>query len=139
MLDYHITIHTWPTRASSPKPPVQNLSFSTYGPNNQDLALQAGYLRTLDDAYIQSLPNGEVISFKARAADSEITSSRDSQLLWGRTFSNPVYVLLPLFGDRVLSLRERSLRHLSFKLSVDLNFTVSPSLTYSNPPDSNSP
>jgi serine/threonine-protein kinase/endoribonuclease IRE1 len=99
MLDYHITIHTWPTRASSPKPPVQNLSFSTYGPNNQDLALQAGYLRTLDDAYIQSLPNGEVISFKARAADSEITSSRDSQLLWGRTFSNPVYVLLPLFGD----------------------------------------
>ncbi|KAF8236183.1 kinase-like protein [Tricholoma matsutake] len=82
--DYHISIHTRPLDPHTSPPPVQNLSFSTYGPNNQDNLLQSSYRRTKDDAYIQSLPNGEIISFKAR------TPTSNSQLLWGQPFPNPI-------------------------------------------------
>ncbi|KAJ7805583.1 hypothetical protein B0H14DRAFT_3771156 [Mycena olivaceomarginata] len=76
--DYHITIHTRPS--SKHRIPVQNLSFSTYGPNNQDNILQGSYRNTKDDAYIQSLPNGEIISFKAR---EESSGTEDHSILWG--------------------------------------------------------
>jgi hypothetical protein len=69
---------------------VQNLSFSSYGPNNLDSALQTRYFRTADDAYIQSLPNGKIISFKVENSDS--MAPKDSELLWGHTFHSPVYV-----------------------------------------------
>ncbi|KAJ7765550.1 hypothetical protein B0H14DRAFT_3593010 [Mycena olivaceomarginata] len=45
--DYHITIHTQPS--SKHRIPIQNLSFSTYSPNNQDNILQGSYQNTKDD------------------------------------------------------------------------------------------
>lgn len=68
--DYHIAIHTRPLSPSQSrnknarKPPVQNLSFSTYGPNNRDTTLQASYARPVDGAYVQSFPNGDIFSFR---------------------------------------------------------------------------
>jgi len=94
--DYYISIHTRPLDPNLPRLPVQNLSFSIYGPNNQDNHLQASYRRTKDDAYIQSLPNGEIISFKARTrGDTGSTSdSSNSHLLWAQPFTNPMSVPL---------------------------------------------
>ncbi|KAF7343464.1 hypothetical protein MVEN_01779200 [Mycena venus] len=90
--DYHITIHTRPS--SKHRIPVQNLSFSTYGPNNQDNVLQSSYRNTKDDAYIQSLPNGEIISFKARGEGSGI---EDHSVLWGYKFKNPIVAIFDVF------------------------------------------
>ncbi|KAJ7130190.1 hypothetical protein C8R44DRAFT_699316 [Mycena epipterygia] len=87
--DYHITIHTRPSNKH--RIPVQNLSFSTYGPNNQDNVLQASYRNTKDDAYIQSLPNGEIISFKARG-EAQLNSASDS-VLWAYKFNNPIVAI----------------------------------------------
>ncbi|KII91735.1 hypothetical protein PLICRDRAFT_38574 [Plicaturopsis crispa FD-325 SS-3] len=84
--DYHISIHTRPLSSSGPRPPVQNLSFSTYGPNNQDHALQNVYRRTADDAYVQSLANGEIYAFKTQG---EAGTLRESQALWINKFSAP--------------------------------------------------
>ncbi|KAF8635683.1 hypothetical protein AX15_000309 [Amanita polypyramis BW_CC] len=83
--DYHISIHTMPRSRSPSRPPTQNLSFSVYGPNNQDQFLQVSYRRTKDDAYIQSLPTGEILSFTAKPKGTV-----DSHLLWMRKFSNPI-------------------------------------------------
>ncbi|KAJ7678423.1 hypothetical protein B0H14DRAFT_3683310 [Mycena olivaceomarginata] len=43
------------------------------------------YQNTKDDAYIQSLPNGEIISFKARG---ESSGTEDHSILWGLKFNN---------------------------------------------------
>ncbi|KAJ7135397.1 hypothetical protein C8R43DRAFT_1072529 [Mycena crocata] len=87
--DYHITIHTRPSNKH--KIPVQNLSFSTYGPNNQDNVLQASYRNTKDDAYIQSLPNGEIISFRARGEAQQ--NSASESVLWASKFNNPIVAI----------------------------------------------
>ncbi|OCH94596.1 hypothetical protein OBBRIDRAFT_747261 [Obba rivulosa] len=88
--DYHLSIHSRPLNPSAVKPPVQKLVFSTYGPNNQDHQQQSLYRRTADNTYIQSLPNGEVISFRS-AANSETSDMMPSaQILWGRGFSCPI-------------------------------------------------
>jgi serine/threonine-protein kinase/endoribonuclease IRE1 len=47
------------------------------------------YQNTKDDAYIQSLPNGEIISFKARG---ESSGTEDHSILWGSKFNNPMFV-----------------------------------------------
>ncbi|KAJ7756994.1 hypothetical protein B0H16DRAFT_1885715 [Mycena metata] len=83
--DYHITIHTRPSNRH--QIPVQNLSFSTYGPNNQDNVLQAAYRSTKDDAYIQSLPKGEIISFKAKQ------NSASDSVIWASKFTNPIVAI----------------------------------------------
>ncbi|PCH36905.1 hypothetical protein WOLCODRAFT_140635 [Wolfiporia cocos MD-104 SS10] len=85
--DYHVSIYTRPTRPSSTRPPIQNLSFSVYGPNNEDLALQSLYRHTADSAYIQPLPNGQVLCFKSDALE---TPKPDPSLLWGQAFPNPI-------------------------------------------------
>ncbi|KAJ6612782.1 hypothetical protein B0H10DRAFT_2051023 [Mycena sp. CBHHK59/15] len=85
--DYHISIHTKPSNHN--RLPVQNLAFSTYGPNNQDNLLQASYRNTKDDAYIQSLPNGEIMSFKARG-ETKQNSASESSVLWAYKFNNPI-------------------------------------------------
>ncbi|KAJ3847949.1 hypothetical protein EV368DRAFT_76463 [Lentinula lateritia] len=91
-IDYHISIHTRPSRTSSgsrlQSPPVQNLSFSTYGPNNQDTLLQSSYSRPKDDSYVQSLPSGELLAFRAHNALAS-PNDKDS-LLWFRKFPNPI-------------------------------------------------
>ncbi|KAF7329834.1 hypothetical protein MKEN_00246800 [Mycena kentingensis (nom. inval.)] len=85
--DYHIAIHT----RGKQRMPVQNLSFSTYGPNNQDNLLQAAYRSTKDDAYIQSLPSGEIISFTARE------TAKTNSVLWASKFANPIVAIFDVF------------------------------------------
>lgn len=92
-IDYYISIYTRPARPSAIRPPVQNLTFSTYGPNNQDHALQSLYRHTADNAYIEPLPNGKIISFKSGSIDVPHSDvSPNTHLLWGQAFPNPVYV-----------------------------------------------
>ncbi|KAF7366637.1 hypothetical protein MSAN_00921600 [Mycena sanguinolenta] len=91
--DYYITIHTRPS--SKHRIPVQNLSFSTYGPNNQDNILQDAYRHTKDDAYIQSLPNGEIMSFKARGG----SSAPEDPLLWAFKFNNPIVAIFDVLRN----------------------------------------
>ncbi|EIN14494.1 hypothetical protein PUNSTDRAFT_80917 [Punctularia strigosozonata HHB-11173 SS5] len=93
--DYDITIHTRSRTSSSPRQPTQRLSFSVYGPNNQDLTLQSLYRRTPDDAYIQSLTNGQIISFKTTDADASDTAPRN-QILWGHTFASPIVAVFDI-------------------------------------------
>ncbi|KAA1471953.1 kinase-like protein [Dentipellis sp. KUC8613] len=88
--DYHISIHTRPLSPSSKRPPVQNLSFSTYGPNNQDLQHQAAYRRTVDDTYVEPLPNGEVIAFKTRGVDEQEEGFTQNTFVWGQRFAHPI-------------------------------------------------
>ncbi|KAJ6511331.1 hypothetical protein C8R47DRAFT_1094698 [Mycena vitilis] len=88
--DYHISIHTRPLNAHHP---VQNLSFSAYGPDIGDNLLQAGYTNTKDDVYIQSLPNGEIISFKASPGEPNKQDSASSPVLWTYKFKNPVVAI----------------------------------------------
>jgi serine/threonine-protein kinase/endoribonuclease IRE1 len=65
---------------------MQNISFSAYGPNNLDATLQSTYHRTLDDVYIQSLPNGIVVSLQAVAEDNP----DPSPFLWHHEFNDPM-------------------------------------------------
>ncbi|KAG6335170.1 hypothetical protein ID866_3914 [Astraeus odoratus] len=98
--DYHVSIYT---RANSPmgrKPPAQNLSFSAYGPNNQDNNLQANYRRTADNIYIHSLPNGEILSFRAHDTDSnDPYHLRQPQVLWGLSFDSPIVAVFDVFAS----------------------------------------
>ncbi|KAI0717900.1 hypothetical protein C8T65DRAFT_571302 [Cerioporus squamosus] len=93
--DYHLAIHTRPLPSSGSKPHVQRLSFSTYGPNNQDHILQSLYQRTADNAYIQSLPTGKIISFKTASPEtSDSSPNSNSELMWYHEFSNPIVATL---------------------------------------------
>ncbi|KAI0372473.1 hypothetical protein BV20DRAFT_964066 [Pilatotrama ljubarskyi] len=87
--DYHISIHTRPARDAGGRSHVQKLAFSTYGPNKQDHGLQTLYHRTADNTYIQSLPTGKIISFKAAPADAS-DSAASAHPIWYRAFSNPI-------------------------------------------------
>ena len=56
----------------------------------QDNAAQAAYQRTPDNTYIESLPNGQIMSFKARDSNSDSYMRRESQILWALTFDSPM-------------------------------------------------
>jgi serine/threonine-protein kinase/endoribonuclease IRE1 len=88
--DYHISVHAKdPSKRSGvTSQPIQSLRFSVYGPNNQDSHMQAAYRRTKDDFYIQSLPTGEIIAFKA-GPDSHSSNNFNSPL-WGQPFNDPM-------------------------------------------------
>ena len=88
-LDYHLAIRTNPPKGSGGRPHIQRLSFSTYGPNNQDHALQTLYQHTADNTYIQSLPTGKIISFRAATTESP-DSPPNAHLMWYQQFSNPM-------------------------------------------------
>nr|GAT45862.1 predicted protein [Mycena chlorophos] len=62
--DYRVAVHK---RVSNKGTLVQNLAFSTYGPHNENSQLQAAYTKTGDDVYVQGLPSGEIMTFKAGA------------------------------------------------------------------------
>ncbi|KAI9513442.1 hypothetical protein F5148DRAFT_5717 [Russula earlei] len=102
--DYHITILTHPPSRSSQPLPVQHLSFSTYGPNNQDLKCQAAYHRSVDDLYLEPLPNGELLSLKVRGEINTATSLPEIQAPWGQRFLNPIVAVF----DVVRSARKPS-------------------------------
>lgn len=87
--DYHLAIRTNPPKSSGGRPHIQKLSFSTYGPNKEDYALQSLYQHTADNTYIQSLPTGKIISFKAASAESP-EPSPSAHLMWYQVFSNPM-------------------------------------------------
>ncbi|KDR77329.1 hypothetical protein GALMADRAFT_246698 [Galerina marginata CBS 339.88] len=106
--DYIISIHKKP-KPGQPVPPPQELSFSTYGPNNKDNHLQAIYRHTNDDTYIQSLTNGEIIAFHA-PAPGPITTDADGnpkepkqeggRALWGNKFGAPVVAIFDILRPR---------------------------------------
>ena len=91
-IDYHVSIHTRPASPGLPRPPVQNLSFSTYGPNNQDQVIQSWYRRTADDTYIQSLPDGQIMSFKTTLDTADPDIAPNARAVWGRSYASPMYV-----------------------------------------------
>ncbi|KAI0269552.1 hypothetical protein BGY98DRAFT_1014131 [Russula aff. rugulosa BPL654] len=88
--DYHISILSHPPSRPSRPIPIQHLSFSTYGPNNQDLQRQAAYHRSVDQLYLEPLPNGEVISFKVQDDIDPTASVPENKALWGQRFLNPI-------------------------------------------------
>ncbi|TFK29552.1 hypothetical protein FA15DRAFT_664103 [Coprinopsis marcescibilis] len=65
---------------------TQDLSFSVYGPNNEDNVLQASYRRSNDDTYIQGFPNGDIFSFSTKSDDGRV----ESKPLWSQRFNTPV-------------------------------------------------
>ncbi|PPQ92502.1 hypothetical protein CVT25_010335 [Psilocybe cyanescens] len=98
--DYIITIHRKP-QPGMPPVPTQELSFSTYGPNNKDNHLQAIYRKTNDDMYIQSLTNGEVIAFHAKSGpDKGRKAKKDDpesgKALWGHPFNTPIVAIFDI-------------------------------------------
>ncbi|KAK1216069.1 bifunctional endoribonuclease/protein kinase ire1 [Marasmius sp. AFHP31] len=106
--DYHISIFTKPTATSQSTavPPVQSLSFSVYGPNNQDGLLQNTYRRTKDDRYVASLPSGEVFAFQSRLSPSAQAAGQDKfnqaaggdrPLIWVQQFTNPIVATFDVF------------------------------------------
>lgn len=88
--DYHISIHTRPSSPGLPRPPVQNLSFSTYGPNNQDQVLQSLYRRTADDTYVQSIPNGKIMAFKTTSDSADPEIAPNSRIAWIQSYNSPI-------------------------------------------------
>ena len=93
--DYHVSIHTRPRNPSDPRPPVQNLTFPTYGPNNQDLPLQSTYRRTPDDVYIQPTAAGEIMSFRT-SNPNDGSSKKTSVPLWGISFKSPIVAVFDI-------------------------------------------
>lgn len=92
-IDYHISISKKPKQGSPPSP-IQELSFSTYGPNNKDNHLQSLYRRTADNTYIQALPNGEVIAFRTKNSSATDEQKDDSLgAAWGRPFPNTIVAI----------------------------------------------
>ncbi|KDQ56896.1 hypothetical protein JAAARDRAFT_59114 [Jaapia argillacea MUCL 33604] len=113
--DYHISIYTRPLSGSSSSfsksTNIQNLSFSTYGPNNQDNVLQSTYHRTPDDLYLQSLPDGKVISFNIRDSDGQQNytpghargkdkGKKESESVWGCAFDSPIVAIFDVLTSR---------------------------------------
>ncbi|KAI0683708.1 hypothetical protein BC835DRAFT_1423036 [Cytidiella melzeri] len=92
--DYHISIFTRPLDHSLPRPPPQNLSFSTYGPNNQDGSFQSLYRRTPDDTYVQAMANGKIMSFQATPLANEAGMS--TQPIWARAYAEPIVAIFDI-------------------------------------------
>ncbi|GJJ16303.1 hypothetical protein Clacol_010600 [Clathrus columnatus] len=104
--DYHIRIH------SRHHGVIQNLYYSSYGPNNVDRERQSKWDRTPDNLYIQSLPNGQVLAFQTEGPDMAEPIHYDGMPIWGRDFKQPVVavfdvVLYPTHIDPVPLLQPR--------------------------------
>ncbi|KAI0795764.1 hypothetical protein C8Q75DRAFT_747312 [Abortiporus biennis] len=89
--DYHISIYSNAKRGG--KSPFQRLSFSTYGPDKQDHGLQSIYRRTADDAYVESFPNGKIMSFRANFDEPQSTITPNTHLMWAQAFANPIVAI----------------------------------------------
>ncbi|KAJ8585343.1 hypothetical protein M405DRAFT_936065, partial [Rhizopogon salebrosus TDB-379] len=98
--DYQISIFTRSNTPNGRKAPIQNLSFSTYGPNNQDNVMQATYRKTQDSAYIDSLPTGTVVSLKAHENDSaDPYSLQKAHLMWTNHFDSPIVAVFDVLSS----------------------------------------
>ena len=89
--DYHITVYT--DRPGSPRV-VQNLIFSTYGPNNKDNVLQGSYFKTSDGRYIQNAGGSNILSMTLTSDGSQ----PPFQWTWARNLNVPVYVSRSFLG-----------------------------------------
>lgn len=87
--DYEVLIQTESTNGDFSHVPDQSLSFSTYGPSNDDAGIQAHYRQTSDDSYVQSMSSGAVISFKA-PKESKEKAPKESQIMWHRKFQDTI-------------------------------------------------
>ncbi|KAF8873807.1 hypothetical protein CPB84DRAFT_1817965 [Gymnopilus junonius] len=103
--DYIISIHKKP-KPGKPAPPAQELSFSTYGPNNKDNHLQAIYRRTPDDMYIQPLTNGEIVAFRAKDENSK--DGEVGRPLWGQHFTAPIVAIFDILQSQSSPLQHPS-------------------------------
>ncbi|KZV63390.1 kinase-like protein [Peniophora sp. CONT] len=65
--------------------PVQKLSFSAYGPNNQDQDRQLRYRHSQDNLYVEPLPNGDVLALHVDSDDTQRTAP-----LWYLHFDSPI-------------------------------------------------
>ncbi|KAH9169323.1 hypothetical protein EDB89DRAFT_2073019 [Lactarius sanguifluus] len=74
------------------------------GPITKISSGKAAYRRSVDDLYVEPLPNGEVISFKSNGDISPTTTLRENQPVWGQKFSNPIVAIF----DVVKSARRTS-------------------------------
>ncbi|OJA17607.1 hypothetical protein AZE42_01208 [Rhizopogon vesiculosus] len=98
--DYQISIFTRSNNPNGRKAPIQTLSFSIYGPNNQDNVLQATYRKTQDSTYIDSLPSGAVVSLKAHEDDSaDPYSLKKAQLMWTNQFDSPIVAVFDILSS----------------------------------------
>lgn len=70
---------------------VQNLFYSSYGPNNIDKDKQSKWKRTPDDLYIQSHPNGQLLAFQTDLDSTQPADYRGVPI-WGREFQQPMCV-----------------------------------------------
>lgn len=62
--------------------------------------MQSLYRRTADDTYIQSLPNGEILSFKSTLNRIDPEVAPTTRLVWGCSYASPMYVRPTLSGPR---------------------------------------
>ncbi|KAG2126579.1 hypothetical protein DEU56DRAFT_915970 [Suillus clintonianus] len=98
--DYQLSIFTRSNTPNGRKVPIQNLSFSTYGPNNQDNVLQAAYRKTQDSTYIDSLPSGTIVSLKAHENDSTGPYSlQKAQFMWTNHFDSPIVAVFDVLSS----------------------------------------
>ncbi|KAG2159369.1 uncharacterized protein EDB93DRAFT_1245174 [Suillus bovinus] len=98
--DYQISIFTRSNSPNGRKVPIQNLSFSIYGPNNQDNVLQAAYRKTQDSTYIDSLPTGTIVSLKAHENDSAGPYSlQKAQFMWTNHFDSPIVAVFDVLSS----------------------------------------
>lgn len=98
--DYQISIFTRSNIPNGRKVPIQNLSFSIYGPNNQDNVLQAAYRKTQDSTYIDSLPTGTIVSLKAQENDSAGPYSlQKAQFMWTNHFDSPIVAVFDILSS----------------------------------------
>ncbi|KAG1737524.1 uncharacterized protein EDB91DRAFT_1055143 [Suillus paluster] len=98
--DYQISIFTRSNTPNGRKVPIQNLSFSTYGPNNQDNVMQAAYRKTQDSTYIDSLPSGTIVSLKPHENDSaDPYSLQKAQFMWTNHFDSPIVAVFDVLSS----------------------------------------
>ncbi|KAF8523781.1 hypothetical protein BU17DRAFT_74941 [Hysterangium stoloniferum] len=118
--DYHVRVH------SRHQGVVQNLFYSSYGPNNIDKDKQSRWRRTPDDLYIQSLPDGYVFAFQAEGPDVK-PDVYDGMPVWGREFTQPIVAVFdivstPSRANPLALLQPRShLEHLFPKRATSKN------------------
>ncbi len=71
---------------------LQTLSFSSYGPNNVDAALQANWVRTPDDLYFQPSWDGTTYAFQT--SKIEISGSKsESTAKYGVKYHQPIVAI----------------------------------------------
>ncbi|KAF9483304.1 hypothetical protein BDN70DRAFT_990482 [Pholiota conissans] len=96
--DYHLSGYK---RSQLKELPPVELSFSTYGPYDQDINanLQPSYHRTHDKTYLQMHPGGMIHSFR-NFLDPTKTPEEGTRPLWGRSLTSPAVAAFDILRPR---------------------------------------